>query len=280
MAKKRTYKMTVAGQLFKHLGLQMYSGAVPAIAELISNAYDAMARNVWISIPVGRPIKETDEIIVTDDGHGMTYEECNSLYLSVGRDRRPTGEEWTTPYNGLKPRKVQGRKGIGKLAGFGIANRIEIRTIQKGEISHFALDYSELTKSQKFADISGYAPEPFADDGKKTKNKPGTTVTLSLLKVSRTIEKETFKRGLARGYSSWTGISRCMLTVKLCLGTRYLFSFGFRKSPTHGKRQISEMDDRFNGGLDSARPLYQTKNKGDLSFTCGENWPKRHGFLT
>ena len=37
------YKMTVAGQLFKPLGLQMYSGAVPAISELISNAYDAMA---------------------------------------------------------------------------------------------------------------------------------------------------------------------------------------------------------------------------------------------
>ena len=48
--RKREYTMTLAGQLVKHLGLQMYSGAVPAIAELISNAYDAMARNVWITI--------------------------------------------------------------------------------------------------------------------------------------------------------------------------------------------------------------------------------------
>ena len=45
-AVQRKYKLSVAGQLFKHLGLQMYSGAVPAISELISNAYDAMARNV------------------------------------------------------------------------------------------------------------------------------------------------------------------------------------------------------------------------------------------
>lgn len=50
--------MTVAGQLFKHLGLQMYSGAVPAISELISNAYDAIAKNVWITIPPGRPITQ------------------------------------------------------------------------------------------------------------------------------------------------------------------------------------------------------------------------------
>src|SRR5207249_3235624 len=63
---KREYKMTVAGQLFKHLGLQMYSGAVPAISELISNAYDAMAKNVWITIPTGRAIQQQDQIVVRD----------------------------------------------------------------------------------------------------------------------------------------------------------------------------------------------------------------------
>jgi hypothetical protein len=35
--------MHVSGALVKHLGLQMYTGAVPAIAELVSNAWDAMA---------------------------------------------------------------------------------------------------------------------------------------------------------------------------------------------------------------------------------------------
>ena len=120
-SEQREYKMTVAGQLFKHLGLQMYSGADPAISELISNAYDAMAKNVWIVITTGRPIQQTDEVVVKDDGHGMSFEECNSLYLSVGRNRRSGASEWTKTYNGLKPRKVQGRKGIGKLAGFGIA---------------------------------------------------------------------------------------------------------------------------------------------------------------
>lgn len=190
--------MTVAGQLFKHLGLQMYSGAVPAIAELISNAYDAMARNVWITLPTERAIEPTDEIVVKDDGHGMTYEECNELYLFVGRNRRSSSNGWTKPYRGLKPRKVHGRKGIGKLAGFGIADRIEIRTIKDGEISHFVLSYEELTKSDSFADTSGYSPEPLEDDGKKTRKRPETTVKLSLLKISRTISENQFKRGIAR----------------------------------------------------------------------------------
>src|SRR5579864_9347946 len=99
---KREYKMTVAGQLFKHLGLQMYAGAVPAIAELISNAHDAMARNVWVTIPTDRAIQGSDEITVKDNGVGMSFEECNTEYLSVGRNRRSSGDDWTKPYDGLK----------------------------------------------------------------------------------------------------------------------------------------------------------------------------------
>jgi len=194
----RKYKMTVAGQLFKHLGLQMYSGAVPAISELISNAYDAMAKNVWITMPTGRPIQETDEIVVRDDGYGMSFDECNSRYLSVGTDRRLSASEWTEAYNGLKSRKVQGRKGIGKLAGFGIAERIDIRTVKQKSVAHFALDFSVLTRSSNFADEQGYAPEVLADDGTQTKEKPGTVVTLSQLKITRSIDEAQFKSGVAR----------------------------------------------------------------------------------
>jgi hypothetical protein len=194
----RQYKMTVAGQLFKHLGLQMYSGAVPAISELISNAYDAMAKNVWITIPTGHAIQQTDQIVVKDDGWGMTFDDCNSHYLMVGRNRRTGAGEWTQPYNGLPRRKVQGRKGIGKLAGFGIAERIDIRTVKGKVISHFALDFNDLTNSSDFADLQGYSPEPSEDDGVKTNQKPGTTITLTQLKITRSIDEDEFKRGLAR----------------------------------------------------------------------------------
>jgi hypothetical protein len=197
-ARARQYKMTVAGQLFKHLGLQMYSGAVPALSELVSNAYDAMAKDVHIRIPVGRPLEATDQIVVSDNGHGMSYEECNALYLSVGRDRRSGGDELTKPYNGLRARKIQGRKGIGKLAGFGIADRIEIRTVKGKQVSHFALDFKALTRSPNFVDADGYTPEVLADDGKRTTAKPGTVVTLSHLKLGRAINNDQFKRGLAR----------------------------------------------------------------------------------
>ena len=195
---KRKYPVTVAGQLLKHLGLQMYSGAVPAISELISNSYDAMARNVWVTIPTGQAIKSDDHIIVKDDGHGMNYNECCSLYLHVGRNRRSGASELTKRYNGLSPRKVHGRKGIGKLAGFGIAEIIEIRTVKEKEISHFQLDFEKLTRSSKFADTEGPEGDPLFEDGTRTDEKQGTTVTLSQLKIVRTIHEEQFRKSLAR----------------------------------------------------------------------------------
>lgn len=191
--------MGVAGQIFKHLGLQMYSGAVPAISELISNAYDAMARNVWIEIPVGRSIQQTDEIIVKDDGHGMTYQECISSYLMAGRNRRSQGQDWAREYNNLSPRRVQGRKGIGKFGVFGIADRITVRTIGVGDdIAHFALDFPELTKSPDFTDTKGYPAEILSEDGRITEELPGTTVTLSQLKIRRAISEDQFKGSIAR----------------------------------------------------------------------------------
>ncbi len=195
---QRKYTMTVAGQLFRHLGLQMYSGAVPAISELISNAYDAMARNVWIRFPTNRPLRENDQIEVVDDGHGMTFDECNAHYLNVGRDRRGGQSGRTEPYNGLEPRRVQGRKGIGKLAAFGIADHIGLRTVKNGQISHFALDYAELTRNEDFADPDGYAPEVLNDDGRPTNEAAGTTILLSRLKITRRIKTNEFKRSIAR----------------------------------------------------------------------------------
>ena len=195
---RRQYRMTVAGQLFNHLGLQMYSGAVPAISELISNAYDAMARNVWITIPTGHSVTDRDEIEVKDDGHGMSFDECNSRYLLVGSDRRSRHSEWTDEYNGLPSRKVQGRKGIGKLAGFGIARMITVRTAKDGQIAHFALDFDTLTRSSEFADTEGYSPDELPEDGDRTDDAPGTSIRLSRLKISRSIDQDQFRKSIAR----------------------------------------------------------------------------------
>ena len=124
MGDVRKLEMKFAGGLVKHLGLQMYSGAVPAIAELIANAYDADAPRVHVSIPFEKAITDASAIEVWDEGEGMTFDDVNAKYLWVGRDRRLGGG-----YS-AGGRKVMGRKGLGKLAGFGIANVVEVWTVR------------------------------------------------------------------------------------------------------------------------------------------------------
>src|SRR5262245_37966072 len=103
----RKLTMQFTGGVVKHLGLSMYRGAVPVIAELIANTWDADATRVRINIPFGRHLEEGDEIRVKDNGRGMTWEECQEHYLVVGRDRRSVKDRSDGG------RAVMGRKGIG-----------------------------------------------------------------------------------------------------------------------------------------------------------------------
>src|SRR5258708_37671208 len=77
--------LTVAGNIVKHLGVQMYAGRpVPAIAELISNAWDADATEVNVRLPLDEswdPTNQDQIIEVSDNGNGMTWDMVRYAYL-------------------------------------------------------------------------------------------------------------------------------------------------------------------------------------------------------
>src|SRR5262245_12199367 len=54
----------------EHLGLKLYVSLPPVIGELVSNAWDAEAGKVEVSLPTG-PITATSEVVVRDNGAGM-----------------------------------------------------------------------------------------------------------------------------------------------------------------------------------------------------------------
>lgn len=121
----------------EHLGVQMYSTLPPVIAELIANAYDAEAKYVKVELYD----EGEKKIVISDNGHGMTFDDLNSKFLRIGRNRRAdsTGQK---SENGK--RLVIGKKGIGKLSFFGIAHRIQVETIREGVKNSFILDWEEL----------------------------------------------------------------------------------------------------------------------------------------
>ena len=122
-----------------HLGLNMYNRLPSSLSELIANAWDADSTQVEICHDT-----VNGTITIRDDGNGMTFDEIQDHYLSIGRNKRqcPNGN-----VSSKLGRKVMGRKGIGKFAGLGIANIIEIITQKDGKLTHFQMNYPRMTQT-------------------------------------------------------------------------------------------------------------------------------------
>lgn len=163
-----TFKMTVYPKTIEHLGIKMYATFPIALAELIANAYDAEANRVDIKIVT----TGEKSIQVIDDGIGMTPEEVNSKFLVIGRNRR---EEENKLKNSMN-RHIMGRKGLGKLALFGLGNTVQIRTQVANQTQgvSFTLDWDELRHQTEYETKATYFEKP--------REIHGTTVTLSNLK--------------------------------------------------------------------------------------------------
>ena len=172
------------------------------MAELVSNAWDADAKNVWITMPLGRSIASggADEIVVIDDGIGMSRDEAKSKYLIVGRKRRSDENTWCSPSG----RPLHGRKGVGKLAAFGTAKKLECTTITKaGHATIFLLDYDEIRNlgaSQDYLVPELQVFDPLTHPEKGTPLEQGTRVRLSDLRGKRIPAESQFRESLARRF--------------------------------------------------------------------------------
>ena len=127
MAKE--YKIEIDARILELLGPNLYTNIYYVLAELIANAYDADAHNVYI-------ISEENAIRVEDDGKGMSYKEGGiSKYLGVAKLSRTDESNSVT----VLGRKKMGRKGIGKLAALSVSENVDIMTVANGEKSGFVL---------------------------------------------------------------------------------------------------------------------------------------------
>lgn len=129
-------------QTIEHLGIKMYSQLPYALAELIANSYDAGASRVDIYLEDKFAGKK--RIIISDDGEGMSYDEVQDKFLVIGRRRRDSDRQRIN----LKGRKITGRKGLGKLALFGIGKNIRIDTSKCGEEekTSFVLNWDDILR--------------------------------------------------------------------------------------------------------------------------------------
>lgn len=190
----KSYKLTIDLSTLRHLGIGLYSNIPAVLSEVVANAWDAAAKLVDIDID---PSNGT--ITIKDDGWGMTEGEINNRFLKVGYRKR---DDKTAEIP--KGRLPMGRKGIGKLALFSIANSIEVQSVKLDEHQQilerngFVMRATDIEESIN-AGHSEYKPKVIPEEFVKVKR--GTRVFLRELRTGPQVTEPFLRKRLARRFS-------------------------------------------------------------------------------
>src|ERR1035437_9299821 len=116
MADKKPFTFAISLSVLEHLGRHLYRSFATVLGEAISNAWDADAKNVWITL-----YPDKNGFWIKDDGLGMTADDFQEKFLKIGYSKRKSGKS-----KSKSGRPFIGRKGIGKLALLSCAQRISV----------------------------------------------------------------------------------------------------------------------------------------------------------
>jgi hypothetical protein len=221
----KEYTLNVDPRILELLGPNLYTNIYYVLAELIANAYDADAKNVYI-------ISNKDDIRVEDDGHGMSYENGEiRKFLNVAGVSR-TREEDSLTRSGT--RRKMGRKGVGKLAALSVSESVDITTIVNGEKSGFILSRRPLEGNKlqaidenniSFSYIKEHGTSIIMRNPQYRLHKTLSAVKRNLLKIFPLVDSN-FKIHIVRGNEHET-IDRfdenimTQLSTLITLGTNY-----------------------------------------------------------
>lgn len=190
------YAMRIELGVLDHLGLNLYSNIPAVLAEVVANAWDADAKKVEIDVD-----RDAQVITIADNGHGMDLGDVNDKFLTVGYRRREDGSATTR-----LGRHVMGRKGIGKLSLFSIAQQIEVHSVKTnaagkrvGEPQALVLDSKKIREA---IGAKGEDYHPEAVDPKAIKIRKGTRLVLTGLKTHATgMTTKSLRTRVARRFS-------------------------------------------------------------------------------
>ncbi len=187
---EREYKLELDPKILELLGPHLYTNIYYILAELIANAYDANAKNVYI-------ISKSNSIIVEDDGIGMSYDDTKR-YLNVAEETRTTEKDSYTEGKGKLRRRKIGRKGVGKLSALSVSENVWVMSIKDGEKSGFILTRHVKAdrileplseKDIKFDKIKSHGTSIIMKEPHYGLNKSFETIKKNLLKIFPLIDK-------------------------------------------------------------------------------------------
>lgn len=182
------FRMTVDLSVLEALGINLYSNAAAVLSELVANAWDADSSRVEINWDTAN-----DRVTVSDTGSGMSVDDVNDRFLKVGYAKRTSegtvSPRWNRPY--------MGRKGIGKLSVFSIADVVDVYSTKDAQSIGLRIEIGDLRdamrEGREYNPSEIAVPEEYAT--------AGTTIVLSSLKKSRAdLTAAALRKRLARRF--------------------------------------------------------------------------------
>lgn len=110
-------------RIIRTLGRELISNEIIAMQELIKNSYDADASVCLITF-VPPLVPAAGEIVIEDDGEGMTLETLQSAWMEPA-----TLSKVSRTRSSRLNRRLTGEKGIGRFASARIANALELTSV-------------------------------------------------------------------------------------------------------------------------------------------------------
>lgn len=161
-----TFKIRPAGRHILTIGRDLIQDPYAAIVELVKNAYDADATKV--SICFEKEGVSSLQIVIEDDGHGMTRDVVTSKWMV------PSTNDKEKRKISPKGRVMQGRKGIGRYASAMLGNELFLETISKETKQKTSLyvDWNDFEKEEYLSDVD------IPIESVKSSSKSGTTLTI------------------------------------------------------------------------------------------------------
>ncbi len=131
------------------IGRNLISNPIVAVSELVKNAYDADADNITVTF---NNLKSgISELIIEDDGEGMSFDDISSKWMVVGTDNKVS-----KPIS-LKGRRKLGEKGIGRFSVERLSKKLDITTSKAGDsfALKFEIDWDEdENKGEEFGKLN------------------------------------------------------------------------------------------------------------------------------
>lgn len=140
-------RFQVSAALFEELGERLVSKPEIALAELIKNSYDADATSCQVEVT-------EEEIVVTDDGHGLTEHEFLHNWMVVSSSNKAKRRS-SRKYK----RTMAGSKGVGRFSARFLGTVLVVNTTardpQDGKLKTLtaSFDWIEISKKADVSDI-------------------------------------------------------------------------------------------------------------------------------